>query len=206
MMHLVMAERRQFLIGGVGTALARASFIRIPADSRASGRLCRVFLNVVIQRGDFLFGGVGTTLARASFIRIPAYLKAGGRLRIVVYLVVVERRQFPIGSIAAPGAGVVRVPALFSAGGRFGGTGLQIMVVRIDFAGLQFAYCAGGFCNASRRAELVLTERAKFYTTKTTSHLLFAGRFILGISPMVFPHDLIACYALHSMLRLSLVF
>ena len=122
MMHLVMAERRQFLIGGVGTALARASFIRIPADSRASGRLCRVFLNVVIQRGDFLFGGVGTTLARASFIRIPAYLKAGGRLRIVVYLVVVERRQFPIGSIAAPGAGVVRVPALFSAGGRFGGT------------------------------------------------------------------------------------
>ena len=187
------------------TALTLAGIVCVPADFRAVRCLRIVIHRIVTRRGNLFIGGMRTALALAGYVSIPAHFRAGRRFRFVLFQIV-TRRNLYIGGIGAILAGIIGIPALFGAGGRFCFVLFQIMIVRIDFAGFQFAYCAGSSCNAGRLAEFVLAEGAKFYATKAASHLLFAGGFIAGFPPMVFPHPLAACSALHSMLRLSFVF
>ena len=160
---------------------------------------------VMVQRGDFLVGGVITAIALAGSVGIPADIKAGRGFGGVGHQVVVQRGKLcVIGGIAAAGAGVVFIPALFGTGRSFRVAMYHVMVIGIDFA-FFFAHCADGFCSAGCPAEFVRTERTKFHVTKTATHLLLAGGVLAVWYPMVFPHYLVAYSAFHSMLRLSFV-
>ena len=127
MLHDFVLQGRDFLVGGVITAIALAGFVGIPADIGAGGGLCVVAYQIVIQRGDFHLGGVSAALALAGFVGIPADLGAGRNLCVVVHQVVVVRVRSIIWVYISIRSLVVAVIAVCVVHGRrnAGGYGLK---------------------------------------------------------------------------------